>query len=108
MATLILKGFCREIDPVQEVGENKTKKQLMRMSIPARTNEFNEPVGKPQQWELTALGASVEKLAMDMAMIGKKVEVNCFADSYLVESKEAGKTPFYSINVSHEIAKRCN
>jgi hypothetical protein len=100
MATLTLRGFCVEVDPITEVGANNTKKQLMRITIPARTDDFGIVKGKPQQWELTALGDQVAKLSMDKTMVDKKVEVNCYADSYLVESKEAGKEPFYSVNIN--------
>ena len=99
VGVLRLQGICQEVDEVIEVGANNTKKQLMRMSIPPYTDRFGEVKGKAQQWELTALGASVEKIALSKDMKGKKVEVTCYVESYLVEGKEAGKT-FFSTNTN--------
>jgi hypothetical protein len=99
VGVLRLQGICQEVDEVIEVGANNTKKQLMRMSIPAYTDRWGETKGKAQQWELTALGASVERLDMDEDLIGEKIEVTCYVESYLVEGKEAGKT-FFSTNTN--------
>lgn len=94
-----LKGFIREVGPVEELTDvKKTKIQYVVFEVPGFTNAFGEKVGRDQQWLFQALGDKIAFLNMTEAMEDEKAAVTFYAESYCLEAKEAGKNPFYVVN----------
>ena len=95
-----MRVVVRVVTPVQELpGENKTPIVYMAAIIPPYEDRFTGRKGREQQWLFQVMGADkIKALGLENLAAGEIIDVTFYSESYCLESKEAGKNPFYVTN----------
>lgn len=100
MATTIIRGKIMEASPVTLVGKNMDlKKQTIIVLVPARLDEFGDPKGSEQLWQIDILGDNCDKFNIKQETHElKKAELKMYLDSDVY--KQEGKKDIYPIQAT--------
>ncbi|MES2810036.1 MAG: hypothetical protein V4619_15500 [Bacteroidota bacterium] len=81
---ITIKGFVKAVTPVlsKTSGDKTYRTQNLIITVPGYRNEFQEQVGKDEDWGVEVFGDNIEKhKLLDQNLTGKKVEVNAYLNS---------------------------
>jgi hypothetical protein len=83
------KGILKTVFPAELIGEKKAKKVTISVHKPARTDEFGETVGYPDDFELSVYNDKINEDTLK-SMIDQKVEIMGYLNSFEWTDKNNG------------------
>jgi hypothetical protein len=98
MAKLQLEGEFIEVLAIEEVGENRTKKQSVVIKVDGFKDEWSGKEGRAEYWKLDAMGDKIDQLKMSSDLEGKKALFRIFINSNLVVKADGSN--IYPINAA--------
>lgn len=99
MAKIELKGTIQKVGPIQTVGGQGTKKQVVILKVPAFRDQFGDQVGKDEEWELQVFGDRVKNFNLNGALHGKRAKCTVYVNSKKFVKQSDG-TEGYAINAT--------
>lgn len=95
-----LKGFVKEVLPIQTVGANNTKKQTLVFFVPGYTDNFGEKIGRDEFWPLDVMGDKIDKLNLSDATHARQKAIATVYVSGNAFDKSDGTGKGYAINAN--------
>lgn len=88
-------GFIKTVGEITYVGNAQTPKQIVVLHIPGY--DYQDRTIPPEDWEMTLLGAAVDRHNIHQRSVGEKAKVTMVITSKEWHNTETGKT-FYNVN----------